>query len=133
MNNLQRAYKTNKSGWGVSGWDAYNESRDLKEQIENYRRRFGYYPASVHADTIYRTRSNRDYCKERDRIPVEGKFGNVKRKGSLGRIMAKLSYTAESVIHVGRIVLNLDKYLRDVLCCLIHRYLNYQLELTLSP
>ena len=141
-------------------WDAYNESGDLKEQIENYRRRFGYYPASVHADTIYRTRSNRDYCKEReirltgkqlgrppkqteenkallkarkkemqqderDRIPVEGKFGNVKRKGSLGRIMAKLSYTAESVIHVGIIVLNLDKYLREVLCCLIQRYLNY--------
>jgi len=37
--------------------------------------------------------------------------------------MAKLSYTAESVIHVGIIVLNLDKYLREVLCWLIHRCL----------
>lgn len=45
-------------------WEAYNESVDLKEQIENYRRRFGYYPKSVHADRIYRTRSNRNYCKD---------------------------------------------------------------------
>ena len=40
--------------------------------------------------------------------------------------MAKLSYTAESVIHVGIIVLNLDKYLREVLCWLINECLNYQ-------
>ena len=142
-------------------WDAYNESGDLESQIENYKACFGYYPESVHADTIYRNRTNRNYCKERgirltgkplgrppkhteenkanlkalktqlqqderDRIPVEGKFGNAKRKGSLGRIMAKLSYTAESVIHVGIIVLNLDKYLREVLCWLINECLNYQ-------
>lgn len=47
------------------GWDAYNESEDLKEQIECYRRRFGHYPASVHADKIYRTRENRSYCKSK--------------------------------------------------------------------
>ncbi|MDB9741807.1 IS5 family transposase [Akkermansiaceae bacterium] len=139
-------------------WDAYNECGDLIGQIERYKDRFGYYPESVHADTIYRNRFNRDYCKnlsirltgkplgrppkqteenkhtlntlkkqrqqdERDRIPVEGKFGNAKRKGSLGRIMAKLSKTAESVIHIGIIVLNLDKHLREVLCWLITRYL----------
>lgn len=49
---------------------------------------------------------------EIDRIPVEGKFGNVKRKGTLQRIMAKLAHTAESVIHVGFVVLNLEKWLR---------------------
>lgn len=43
-------------------WDAYNESMDLVEQIEAYHRRFGHYPASVHADHIYRTRENRPYC-----------------------------------------------------------------------
>jgi hypothetical protein len=128
-------------------WDAYNESGDLPAQIEGYRKRFGHYPASVHADTIYRTRENRHYCKERgirlsgkplgrpkkvtlenqdqlkaeklrqrqdeiDRIPVEGKFGNGKRKGSLGQIMAKLAHTSESVIHVAVLVLNLEKRLR---------------------
>ncbi len=44
-------------------WDAYNESEDLKDQIERYRTRFGHYPASVHADKIYRTRENRSYLK----------------------------------------------------------------------
>lgn len=132
-------------------WDAYNESSDLPEQIERYKKRFGYYPSSVHADTIYRNRENRKYCKERnirlsgkplgrpkkptaenadeikaqkilerqdarDRIPVEGKFGNCKRKGTLGRVMAKLAHTSESVIHVGIIMLNLEKYLRRFFC-----------------
>ena len=131
-------------------WDAYNESTDLPSQIETYKKRFGYYPLSVHADTIYRNRENRKYCKtrnirlsgkplgrpkkqtpenaselkaekkqqfqdERDRIPVEGKFGNCKRKGTLGRIMAKLAHTSESVIHVGIVMLNLEKRLRIVL------------------
>ena len=49
---------------------------------------------------------------EHARIPVEGKFGNAKRKGTLGRIMAKLRNTSESVIHIGIIVLNLDTWLR---------------------
>lgn len=134
-------------------WDAYNESSDLPGQIEAYKKRFGYYPESVHADTIYRNRDNRKYCKdlgirmsgkplgrpkketaenkaelkaeklrqrqdEVDRIPVEGKFGNCKRKGTLGRIMAKLAHTSESVIHVGIVVLNLDKWLAELL---LHR------------
>jgi len=46
-------------------WDNYNESGDLIDQIESYRKRFGFYPESVHADKIYRTRSNRRYCKAR--------------------------------------------------------------------
>ena len=135
-------------------WDAYNEQGDLIGQIESYRQRHGYYPESVHADTIYRNRANRSYCKERKirlsgkplgrppkptesnremlkamkkqnladehaRIPVEGKFGNAKRKGTLGRIMAKLRNTSESVIHIGMIVLNLDTWLRAELKSLL--------------
>ena len=45
-------------------WDPYNESQDLKEQVEKYKQRYGNYPKSVHADKIYRTRENRNYCKE---------------------------------------------------------------------
>lgn len=143
-------------------WDAYNESGDLPEQIEAYRRRLGYYPASVHADTIYRTRANRAYCKARgirisgsplgrpkkqthenqselkaqkrqeiqdqhERIPVEGKFGNAKRKGTLGRIMAKLAHTGESVIHIGIIVLNLDKWLRELIFWLLNLLKSFRL------
>lgn len=45
-------------------WDNFNESSDLILQVENYRERFGFYPESVHADKIYRTRKNRKFCKE---------------------------------------------------------------------
>jgi hypothetical protein len=124
-------------------WDAYNESVDLKAQVESYRRRFGFYPASVHCDRIYRTRDNRAYCKEHgirmsgpalgrppketeknkdrklqqrqdelDRIPIEGKFGQGKRRFGLGRIMAKLSQTSETVIALIFIVMNLEKCLK---------------------
>ncbi len=134
-------------------WNAYNESGDLIDQIESYRVHFGYYPASVHVDRIYRTRENRSYCKakgirlsgkplgrprkataenqaelracrlqwhqdELARIPIEGKFGNSKRRGTLARIMAKLAHTSESVIYVGLIVLNLQTWLRKTLICL---------------
>jgi hypothetical protein len=47
------------------GWENFNESTRLPKQIEQYRRRFGCYPASVHADKIYRTRDNRAYCRTR--------------------------------------------------------------------
>lgn len=138
-------------------WDAYNESGDFIEQVETYRKRFGCYPASVHADEIYRTRANRRYCREKgirlsgkplgrprqptgenqaelkaarerirrdelDRIPIEGKFGNAKRKGTLARVMAKLPHTSLSVINIGLIVLNLDTWLREVIFWLLQRW-----------
>jgi hypothetical protein len=46
-------------------WDNFNESGDLKAQIEAYYDWTGYYPESVHVDKIYRTRENRAWCKER--------------------------------------------------------------------
>ncbi len=46
-------------------WDNFNESGDLKAQVEAYYSCTGYYPESVHADRIYRTRENRAWCKER--------------------------------------------------------------------
>jgi len=60
---------------------------------------------------------------ERDRIPVEGKFGNAKRGGSLARVMAKLMHTSVSVINVGLIVLNLNTRLRELLLALMKRLL----------
>lgn len=45
-------------------WEPYNECKDLKEQIENYKRRYGRYPEAVCADKIYRTRENLQYCQE---------------------------------------------------------------------
>ncbi len=44
-------------------WDAFNESKDLKQQVEEYRRRYGYYPEVVLGDQLYGTRENRRYLK----------------------------------------------------------------------
>ena len=105
-------------------WDAYNESADLIKQAQAYKDRFGCYPASIHADKIYRNRDNIKFCKkhgirlsgpalgrppsdtevrkaiqkqarqdELDRIPIEGKFGQGKRRFSLSKIMSKLDST----------------------------------------
>ncbi len=44
------------------GWEPYNEGTKLNEHIEEYKRRFGCYPVSIHADKIYRTRDNLKHC-----------------------------------------------------------------------
>ena len=46
-------------------WSNYNEGCDLVRDIERYQERYGSYPESVHADKIYRTRANRQWCKAR--------------------------------------------------------------------
>ncbi len=126
-------------------WEAYHEGTDLQPRIEAYRRRFGCYPQSVHVDAIYRTRANRAYCKEhgirisgpalgrpkehpsveekrqtredeRKRIAIEGVFGRAKRAYSLSRIMAKRADTAETVIALAFLVMNLDTMLRHLFC-----------------
>lgn len=125
-------------------WDNYNESGDFKGQIEEFKRETGYYPKSVHADAIYRTRENRAFCKERgirlsgpplgrrstnispekkkealqderDRNAIEGKFGQAKRRFSLNRVMAKLPDTSETAIAITFLVINLSALLRQVL------------------
>lgn len=138
-------------------WENFNESTRLIEQVEDYNSRFGVYPASVHADQMYRTRANRAYCKkrgirlsgpplgrhpkktekncaeleakkrqarqdERDRNVVEGKFGQAKRRFSLGRVMTKLAETSACAIAVTLLVVNLSKWLQthfSALFCLI--------------
>jgi IS5 family transposase len=126
-------------------WDNFNESGDLKEQIEEFKRYTGFYPESVHVDKIYRTRENRAYCQERGirmsgpplgrppaniskekkkqaledekiRNAIEGKFGQAKRRFSLNRVMAKLPSTSQTAISVTFLVVNLSTLLRQVLC-----------------
>ncbi len=46
----------------------YNESNSLIEAVERYKARTGHYPEWVLADQIYRTRSNRAYCKKHGRV-----------------------------------------------------------------
>ena len=53
-------------------WNAYNESTDLINQVELYKKRFGFYPEEVIGDKIYGTRENREYLRERN-IVFSGK------------------------------------------------------------
>lgn len=125
-------------------WDAFNESADLKQAVEGYKERYGYYPEAVLADQLYRTRGNLAFCREhgirlsgpplgrppldnrqekraerqdmRERNAVEGGFGVCKRRFSLARIMARLKETAESVISLQFLVMNLEHRLRLLYC-----------------
>lgn len=117
-------------------WDNFNESGDFQQQVELFKSRFGHYPQSVHVDQIYRTRDNRAYCRNRGiriggsplgrpaiqdlpeirkqsledakvRNQIEGKFGQGKRRFSLGRVMPKLAATSETAIAITFLVMNL--------------------------
>jgi hypothetical protein len=123
-------------------WDNFNESVDLKTQVEEFKWFTGFYPESIHVDRIYRTRENRAWCKERGirmsgpplgrpstniskstkkqalederiRNSIEGKFGEAKRRFSLGRVMAKLSNTSQTTIAITFLVMNLSALLRQ--------------------
>lgn len=98
-------------------WEAFNEGIRLMNTVENYKRRFGYYPQKVMADKIYCTRENRAKLKQLgielrakplgrpklavdhhvrpgERNPIEGKFGQAKTAYGMGRIKARLSKPA---------------------------------------
>jgi len=129
------------------GWEAYNESCDLIEQIERYHERFEFYPESFTSirfirrvkssllsiegysavraalgrplEDAERLKAHQAICRqdEIDRIPIEGKFGQGKRRFTLARIMAKLVITSETVIMVSFMVMNLEKILNGIIFC----------------
>ena len=61
------------------------------------------------------------YQDELDRNAIEGKFGQGKRRFTLGLIMAKLARTSEAVIAISFIVMNLEKIL-SILSCFLAYY-----------
>lgn len=63
--------------------------------------------------------SRLQYQDEIDRIAVEGKFGQGKRRFSLALIMTKLAQTSEVAIMVSFIVMNLEKILSGILSFLL--------------
>ena len=123
-------------------WDAFNESKHLKEYVEKYRARYGCYPAKVHVDQIYATRENRKWLKEigvklaakplgrpsvkavvnhvspGERNPIEGKFGQAKNGYGMNLIRARLKATSQSWIATIIMVLNLVKLTGQALLCL---------------
>jgi IS5 family transposase len=140
-------------------WENFNESGDLKTQVEKFKKTYGYYPESVHVDKIYRTRENLAWCKERGirisgpklgrppknvskqdkkqaqdderfRNAIEGKFGQAKRRFSLNLVMTKLPETSETSIAITFLVVNLSRLLRQFLSLFLSLLFNGK---TLEP
>jgi hypothetical protein len=132
-------------------WEAFNEGSHMMDYIENYKKRFGYYPAQVLADQIYCTRANRKdlkllgikliakplgrppavpiHVRPGERNPIEGKFGQAKTGYGLDRIRARLMGTSESMIASIILVLNLVKLAgMGVLCIVVNKHKNFSAQ-----
>ena len=137
------------------GWNNFNESTEFITAVERYHQRYGCFPEVMPADKRFRNRTNLAYCKKHGirlsgpklgrpgpsaredrkiarmdsaaRNAIESPFGIGKRRYGLGRIMAKLQGTSESVIAMQFLLLNLDCRVR-ALARLIVRYLQKVLE-----
>ncbi len=134
-------------------WENFNESGDLQGQVEKFKQTYGCYPESVHADRIYRSKANKDWCKQRGirlsgiglgrppkniseeekrqtrideafRNRIEGKFGQAKRKFGLDLIKTKLKETSETAIAITFLVVNLSQLLRQFLLLYLWLFLN---------
>ena len=128
-------------------WDAFNEGTRLLSTIENYKRRFGYYPQKVFADKIYCnlrqqgqikttqhpsgrkaagssfSGSGQSHKARGKKSDFEGKFGQAKVAYGMNRIKARLADTSESWIASIVLVLNLIKLIgRAPLSLLIKLY-----------
>lgn len=123
-------------------WDSYNESSDLKNQIEQYKITYGCYPDIVLADNKYGTKDNRAYMTEHgiryggtplgrpkkngesekilskeivnQRNSIEGTFGTGKRSYGLDCIKARRSDTSMSWIAAIFFVMNLPLFLKEL-------------------
>lgn len=78
-------------------------------------------PPKQTAENAQELRDKKQQCRqdEIDRIPIEGKFGQGKRRFSLGRIMTKLPETSETVMATIFIVMNLERWLKKLFFALI--------------
>ena len=119
-----------------TSWSNFNEGCDLKATVEEYRRKFGFYPKAVLADRIYQTRDNKTYCSKLgirlsglplgrrkagetdqkirrqiykdscERNAIEGRNGNAKRRFGLDLIMSKLDETSKTEAALNIIAMN---------------------------
>lgn len=123
-------------------WDNFGEAGCLMEAVEEYRKHFGYYPATVLVDGIFGTRENRSQLeglgieyggkklgrpskesrtaaqkrkwkkKLAQRNRVEGKIGNAKVVNGLDKIKARLAATSTAWIKFITVVMCLDQLAR---------------------
>lgn len=139
-------------------FNSFNEGVTLIDSAEKYKARFGHYPERILADTIYRNRENRRFCKEHgirlsgprlgrpkaeeldadreqayqdscDRNIVESRNGIAKRRYGLDRILAYLADSAKTEAAFIVLAMNAAHCLRSLLRLLL-QLLFQQLEVT---
>lgn len=127
-------------------WNAYNEGSYVIDSVEHYKKTFGYYPEVVIGDKIFITRANRKALEElgirlsgkslgrktekkkqeeskqvkedqKQRVRIEGKFGQGKNGYELNKIRMRKSQTSEAMISMIFFVMNIVRYAKDVLFC----------------
>ncbi|NCP85695.1 MAG: transposase, partial [Bacteroidetes bacterium] len=125
-------------------WNAYNEGSYVIDSVEHYKKTLGYYPEVVIGDQIFITRANRkaledlgirlsgkslgrkseDKQKEenkrmlmeqKQRVRIEGKFGQGKNGYQLNKIRMRKPGTSQSMISMIFFVMNIIRYAKDVL------------------
>ena len=131
-------------------FEVYNESTCLIDAAERFKARTGHYPKRVLSDQIYRTRKNRNYCKDHgirmsgpklgrpganaktdkkqeyqdntDRIEVERTFSLSKHCYGMGCITTKLKETQLASVALSVFVTNLFKIQKQILCTLLYLF-----------
>ncbi len=99
-------------------WDNFNESGDLKAQIEASQCFHGI--LSTH---VSKEKKKQALSDERIRNAICQKvWGLRKRRFSLDRVMAKLDNTSQTAIAIAFLVMNLSTWLRRVFCVFLCRY-----------
>lgn len=127
-------------------WNAYNEGSYVIYSVEQYKKTFGYYPEVVIGDKIFMTRANRKALEElgirlsgkslgrkseakqkeekkkmlkdqKQRVRIEGKFGQGKNAYELNKIRMRKSSTSEAMVSMIFLVMNIIRYAKDVLFC----------------
>jgi len=127
-------------------WNAYNEGSYVIYSVEQHKKTFGYYPEVVIGDKIFITRANRKALEElgirlsgkslgrkteekqkaenkkilkdqKQRVRIEGKFGQGKNAYELNKIRMRKSNTSESMVSMIFFVMNIIRYAKDVLFC----------------
>lgn len=125
-------------------WDAYNEGSYVIASVEHYKKTFGYYPEVVIGDQIFITRANKKALEDlgirligkslgrksedkkkaenkkmledqKQRVRIEGKFGQGKNAYQLNKIRMRKSTTSESMVSMIFFVMNIIRYAKDVL------------------
>lgn len=138
-----------------SSFDAFNEGGYLEDQIEAYKKRFGYYPQYALVDKIYLTRSNRGYLadkgikhtgaplgrppkhkkkespktrkKNNERNHVEGKIGQGKVKYGLDNLRTKTMDTSYAAINLIALVMNMLALQKGALC-LVYTHMKWLID-----